>query len=39
MDEYNVDGFPTIKVDVDGSKIDFDAKITENSLADFLKTM
>ena len=39
MGIYDVSGYPTIKVDKDGKIVDFDAKITEHSLSQFVKTM
>lgn len=35
--QYNVEGYPTIKLIKDGQVIDFDAKPTEESLVQFLK--
>jgi thiol-disulfide isomerase/thioredoxin len=39
MGIYDVSGYPTIKVDKDGKIVDFDAKITEYSLSQFIKTI
>jgi thiol-disulfide isomerase/thioredoxin len=39
MDQYNVNGFPTIKLIKDGKVIDFDAKPTKPNLENFLNTM
>ena len=36
MDKYDVTGFPTIKVIKNGKVIDFDAKITEASMSQFV---
>jgi thiol-disulfide isomerase/thioredoxin len=37
MKKFNVEGFPTIKVEKDGNVIDFDAKITKSSLEQFVE--
>jgi thiol-disulfide isomerase/thioredoxin len=38
MDNYNVEGFPTIKLNKNGSQINYDAKVTYDHLTEFLKT-
>lgn len=38
VNKFDVQGYPTIKVQKDGVLIDFDAKITKNSLTQFLET-
>jgi thiol-disulfide isomerase/thioredoxin len=38
MDNYNIEGFPTIKLNKNGSQINYDAKVTYTHLTDFLKT-
>jgi protein-disulfide isomerase-like protein with CxxC motif len=39
MEKFKVEGFPTLVVQKDGKNIDFDAKITEYSLAQFVERM
>jgi len=39
MNQYKVDGFPTIKLLKDGRVYDFDAKPTQDSLNQFLNTI
>jgi thiol-disulfide isomerase/thioredoxin len=39
MDQYTIEGFPTIKLLKDGQVIDFDAKPTKDSLTQFLNTV
>ncbi len=39
MDQYNVEGFPTIKLTKDNQVIDFDAKPTKETLTKFLETV
>jgi thiol-disulfide isomerase/thioredoxin len=39
MNQYKVDGFPTIKLLKDGNVYDFDAKPTQDSLNQFLNTI
>jgi thiol-disulfide isomerase/thioredoxin len=39
INEFKIEGFPTVKMLKDEQKIEFDAKITYNSLEQFLKTM
>jgi len=38
MDNYNVEGFPTIKLNKNGTQISYDAKVTYDHLTEFLKT-
>jgi thiol-disulfide isomerase/thioredoxin len=38
MDNYNVEGFPTIKLNKNGSQINYDAKVTSEHLIEFLKS-
>jgi len=38
MDNYNVEGFPTIKLNKNGSQINYDAKVTSAHLIEFLKS-
>jgi hypothetical protein len=38
MDNYHVEGFPTIKLNKNGTQINYDAKVTTNHLTEFLKT-
>lgn len=38
MDNYQVEGFPTIKLNKNGTQINYDAKVTTNHLTEFLKT-
>jgi thiol-disulfide isomerase/thioredoxin len=39
INEYKIEAFPTVKMLKDNKKIEFDAKITYNSLEQFLNTM
>jgi hypothetical protein len=39
INEYKIEGFPTIKMLKDNQKIEFDAKITYSALEKFLTTM
>jgi thiol-disulfide isomerase/thioredoxin len=39
MTQYNVEGYPTIKLLKDGTVIDFDAKPTQENLNQFLNTV
>lgn len=39
INEYKIDGYPTIKMLKSGQQIEFDAKITENTLEQFVETM
>jgi thiol:disulfide interchange protein len=39
MERFKVEGFPTVVVQKDGKDIEFDAKITEYSLAQFVERM
>ena len=39
INEYKIEGFPTVKMVKDGKKIEFDAKISYNTLDQFLNTM
>ena len=39
INEFKIEAFPTVKMLKDNKKIEFDAKITYNSLEQFLKTM
>jgi thiol-disulfide isomerase/thioredoxin len=39
MDKYNVEGFPTIKLLMNGQIIEFDAKPTKENLTQFLNTV
>jgi len=38
MDQYHVEGFPTIKMNKNGTQINYDAKVTSSHLIEFLKT-
>lgn len=38
MDKFHVEGFPTIKLNKNGSQINYDAKVTSSHLIEFLKT-
>jgi thiol-disulfide isomerase/thioredoxin len=38
MDTYNVEGFPTIKLNKNGKQISYDAKVQSDRLIEFLKT-
>jgi len=38
MDEYNIEGFPTIKLNKNNQIITYDAKVTQDHLVEFLKT-
>jgi thioredoxin-related protein len=38
-DKYEVDGFPTLKMEKEDNVIDFDAKITTTALQEFLENM
>jgi len=38
MDKYNVEGFPTVKMLKDGKIINFEAKITQSNLTQFITT-
>ena len=38
MDNYHVEGFPTIKLNKNGTQINYDAKVTTSHLTEFLKT-
>jgi len=38
MDKYHVEGFPTIKLNKNGSQVNYDAKVTSSHLIEFLKT-
>jgi len=35
--KYKIEGYPTIKMEKDGQVIDFDAKVTENNLMQFVR--
>ena len=39
MNQYNVEGYPTIKLLKDGQVIDFDSKPTKKTLTQFLNTV
>ena len=39
MDKYNVEGFPTIKLLMNGQIIEFDAKPTKENLTQFFNTV
>uniref|UniRef100_A0A6C0HY38 Thioredoxin-like fold domain-containing protein n=1 Tax=viral metagenome TaxID=1070528 RepID=A0A6C0HY38_9ZZZZ len=39
ISKYNINSYPTIKMIKDGETIDFEAKITENSLQKFVKSV
>jgi thiol-disulfide isomerase/thioredoxin len=39
MDKYNIEGFPTIKLLMNGQIIEFDAKPTKENLTQFLNTV
>jgi thiol-disulfide isomerase/thioredoxin len=36
IQKYNIDSYPTLKMEKDGSQIDFDSKITNESLEKFI---
>jgi thiol-disulfide isomerase/thioredoxin len=36
IQKYNIDSYPTLKMEKDGSQIDFDSKITNDSLEKFI---
>ena len=38
METYKIEGFPTIKLKVDGRVIEFDAKVSQSNLEQFLAT-
>jgi thiol:disulfide interchange protein len=38
METYKIEGFPTIKLKVEGRVIEFDAKVTKSNLEQFLAT-
>ena len=38
IETYKIEGFPTIKLKVDGRVIEFDAKVTQSNLEQFLAT-
>ena len=38
MDNYHIEGFPTIKLNKNGTQINYDAKVTTSHLTEFLKT-
>jgi thiol-disulfide isomerase/thioredoxin len=38
MDKYNVEGFPTVKMLKDGKIVNFEAKITQSNLTQFINT-
>jgi hypothetical protein len=39
MNQYNIEGFPTIKLLKDGQIIEYDAKPTKETLVQFLNTV
>jgi thiol-disulfide isomerase/thioredoxin len=39
IDEYSIDSYPTVKMLKDGQKIEFDSKITQYTLEQFVTTM
>jgi len=39
LKRYNIDSFPTIKMEKDGNMIDFDAKITSSALGKFVDSV
>lgn len=39
INEYNIEGYPTVKMLKDNNKIEFDSKITYNTLEQFVDTM
>ena len=39
MNKYNIESFPTVKMFKDGKTIDFESRISENNLDQFVETM
>lgn len=39
MDKYNIEGYPTVKLVKDNQIIEYDAKVTKSTLAQFLNTV
>jgi hypothetical protein len=39
MDQYKIEGYPTIKLLKDGQVIEYDAKPSKDTLEQFLKTV
>jgi thiol-disulfide isomerase/thioredoxin len=39
INEYKIQGYPTVKMVKDGQKIEFDSKITQGTLEQFVNTM
>jgi thiol-disulfide isomerase/thioredoxin len=39
LKRYNIDSFPTVKMEKDGNMIDFDAKITSSALGKFVDSV
>jgi len=38
MDQYKIEGFPTIKLIKNGQVVEFDAKVTKANLEQFINT-
>jgi len=39
INDYNIEGYPTVKMLKEGNKIEFDSKITYNTLEQFVESM